>query len=192
MAEQSMLTCRGGGSRMGMSAWRKRTIPLLAAAVLSVTAAFVPSRAADGPDSVADLVAPLLDAVVNISTSQTIPGDGDAAPVLPPTSPGDNGQPFQNYFDQFFGHDDNGEAPGGRPKRVQSLGSGFVIDPAGIIVTNNHVIDGADEIAVNLNNGTKLPATVIGHDDKTDLALLKVKPAKPLTALKFGDSTAMR
>ena len=176
---------------MRVSAWRKRAVPLLAAAVLSMSASFVPSRAADGPASVADLVAPLLDAVVNISTSQTIPDNGDAAPMLPPASP-DTNQPFQNYFDQFFGHDDNGEAPGDRPKRVQSLGSGFVIDPTGIIVTNNHVIDGADEIAVNLNDGTKLPATVIGHDDKTDLAVLKVKPAKPLTALKFGDSTALR
>jgi serine protease Do len=110
---------------------------------------------------------------------------------VPPPAP-DSSQPFQNYFDQFFGHENNGQSPDDRPKRVQSLGSGFVIDAAGIIVTNNHVIEDADEITVNLNDGTKLPASLIGHDDKTDIALLKVKSARPLTAVKFGDSTAMR
>ncbi len=75
---------------------------------------------------------------------------------------------------------------------MQSLGSGFVIDPSGLIVTNNHVIDGADEITANFNDGTKLPAKLIGHDDKTDLALLQVKSPKPLVSVKFGDSAAMR
>jgi len=72
------------------------------------------------------------------------------------------------------------------------LGSGFVIDPSGLIVTNNHVIEGADEITANFNDGTKLTATLIGHDDKTDLALLRVKADKPLTSVKFGDSGKIR
>ncbi len=176
---------------MTVSARQTRLIPALAVAVLAAVGAIAPATAADGPASVADLVAPLLDAVVNISTSQTIAGDSDAGQMPVPQVPGGK-QPFQNYFDQFFGHDDDGEPRGPRPKRVQSLGSGFIIDPAGIVVTNNHVIDGADEITVNLNDGTKLAATLIGHDDKTDLALLKVKPAQPLRAVKFGDSTVMR
>ena len=166
-----------------------RRLPV-AAAVIAAVAVFTPATAADGPASVADLVAPLLDAVVNISTSQTIAGSPDAAPVPAPQAPG--GVPFQNYFDQFFGQDGGGDAPDTRPRRVQSLGSGFVIDSSGLIVTNNHVIDGADEITANFNDGTKLPATLIGHDDKTDLALLRVKSAKPLIAVKFGDSTLMR
>jgi len=176
---------------MSKSLFKRRWLVPVLAAIAAVCAVPGQVSASDGPASVADLVAPLLDSVVNISTTQTIAGDGDAAPALPPQTPGDN-QPFQNYFDQFFGHDNSDDAPDARPRRVQSLGSGFVIDPSGIIVTNNHVIDGADEITVNLNDGTKLPATLIGHDDKTDLALLKVKAAKPLTAAKFGDSTQMR
>jgi serine protease Do len=76
---------------------------------------------------------------------------------------------------------------------VSSLGSGFVIDPSGLIVTNNHVIEGADEIIINFTNGTKLKVTkILGHDPKTDLALLKVVPKEPLTAARFGDSSKLR
>jgi serine protease Do len=72
------------------------------------------------------------------------------------------------------------------------LGSGFIIDSAGIVVTNNHVIADADEVNVILNDGTRLKAEIIGHDPKTDIALLRVKPEKPLTAVKFGDSDKLR
>ncbi|HVY20850.1 MAG TPA: Do family serine endopeptidase [Bauldia sp.] len=169
-------------------------VALGAAMALSLFA--VPAASAKnggGPDSVADLVAPLLDAVVNISTAQTIAGSRDAAP------PSDNEQtapqgdaPFKDFFDEFFGDKNGGEMPDTRPRRVQSLGSGFVVDPSGIIVTNNHVIEDADEITANFSDGTKLTATVIGHDDKTDIAVIQVKPTKPLTAIKFGDSTKLR
>ncbi|HEY5080486.1 MAG TPA: Do family serine endopeptidase [Bauldia sp.] len=173
--------------------WIARRLPL-AAVSLAVVAMLAPASAADGPPSVADLVAPLLDAVVNISTSQTVAGaaEGDQTPTPgpAPAPQGPGGVPFQNYFDQFFGQ--NGGTPDSRPQRVQSLGSGFVIDSSGLIVTNNHVIDGADEITANFSDGTKLTATLVGHDDKTDLALLRVKPPKPLTAVKFGDSATMR
>ena len=77
---------------------------------------------------------------------------------------------------------------------MQSLGSGFVVDASGIIITNNHVIEDADEIVANFSDGTKLTATLLGKDEKTDLAVLQVKPKpnKPLKALKFGDSDKMR
>ncbi len=78
------------------------------------------------------------------------------------------------------------------PRRINSLGSGFIIDPSGLIVTNNHVIDGADEISVILNDGTKLKAELVGKDSKSDLALLRVHYDKPLKFVKFGDSDKLR
>ncbi|MEJ0013367.1 MAG: Do family serine endopeptidase [Bauldia sp.] len=167
---------------------------IFGAALFAAFVAAGPASAKNGggPDSVADLVAPLLDAVVNISTAQTIAGTRGAAPA-PDDNAGPGGDvPFQDFFNDFFGDKNGGAVPEARPRRVQSLGSGFVIDPSGIIVTNNHVIEDADEITVNFPNGKKLPATVIGHDDKTDIALIRVKPAAPLTAVKFGDSTKLR
>src|SRR5207247_10983946 len=78
------------------------------------------------------------------------------------------------------------------PRRVNSLGSGFILDASGIVVTNNHVISDADEINVILNDGTKLKAEIIGRDQKTDIALLRVKPDTPLKAVNFGDSEQLR
>jgi len=140
---------------------------------------------AKGPESVADVAEVLLDSVVNISTSQTVGGSRN---VQPPQLP--DGSPFQEFFDEFFEEGPSGPSDG--PRRVQSLGSGFVIDATGVIVTNNHVIEGADEITVNFNNGTKLTATLLGTDEKTDLAVLKVEPVAPLPALPFGDSEVLR
>ncbi|WP_393978902.1 DegQ family serine endoprotease [Xanthobacter agilis] len=147
-----------------------------------------PSAAAPGkgPDTVADVAERVMDAVVNISTSQTVAASrGVPTPQLPP------GSPFEDFFDEFFKRrqEDGGE---NRSKRVSSLGSGFVIAPTGLIVTNNHVIADADEIYANFNDGTKLKAELIGRDTKTDLALLRVKPDKPLTAVKFGNSEKLR
>jgi len=152
---------------------------------LGMVGGFQAPAMARGPESVADIASELLDSVVNVSTSQTVIGSRSTpAPQLP------DGSPFQDFFDEFFNQkQDNGQP---RPRRVQSLGSGFVIDSSGIIVTNNHVIEGADEITANFADGTKLTATLIGHDEKTDLALLKVNPEKPLKALKFGDSDKLR
>ncbi|MXN43837.1 Do family serine endopeptidase [Shinella kummerowiae] len=138
-----------------------------------------------GPDSVADLAEGLLDAVVNISTSQNVKSD-DKAPI--PQVP--EGSPFQDFFDEFFkGEGGEGSNQG---QTVNSLGSGFVIDPSGFIATNNHVIEGADDIEVNFANGSKLKAKLVGTDPKTDLALLKVEPKAPLKAVPFGDSRTMR
>ena len=154
------------------------TLPISASAQVQEQA-----QTQTGPASVADLAERLLDSVVNISTSQNVKNE-DRAPI--PQVP--EGSPFQDFFDEFF----KGEGETGRPRTVNSLGSGFVIDPAGFIVTNNHVIEGADDIEVNFANGSKLKATLIGTDPKTDLALLKVEPVVPLKAVPFGDSRKMR
>ena len=146
---------------------------------------------AQGPASVADLAQGLLDAVVNISTSQTVKGqDGESGPVPMPKVP--DGSPFQEFFDEYFGKQKPGE--NNPSHKVQSLGSGFVVDAAeGIVVTNNHVIADADEIEVNFNDGSKLKATLVGKDTKTDLAVLKVDPKKhKLVEVKFGDSSKTR
>ena len=137
-----------------------------------------------GPPSVAPIAEKLFDAVVNISTSQTLKGpQGVPLPKVP------KGSPFEEFFKDFF--DKNGNSGGAQ--RVSSLGSGFVIDPSGVIATNNHVIADADEIYVNFNDGSRLKVTkVIGRDLKTDIAVLQVKPDKPLAAVKLGDSSKMR
>ncbi len=137
-----------------------------------------------GPKSVADLAEKLQGAVVNISTSQTVKGtQGIPLPRVP------KGSPFEDFFEDFF----NRQQKPNRPRKVNSLGSGFVIDSSGLIITNNHVIDKADEIFIILSDDTKLKVEeVVGTDAKTDLALLRVKPEKPLPALEFGDSNKMR
>jgi serine protease Do len=153
-----------------------------------------PRSAPQGPASVADLAEGLLGAVVNISTSQTVKGGEGPGAVPMPQLP--EGSPFQDFFDDFFKNrqgNKDGQGGGGSQK-VQSLGSGFVVDAEkGIIVTNNHVIADADEIEVNFSDGSKLKATLKGTDTKTDIAVLQVDPkAKKLTAVKFGDSNKMR
>lgn len=163
----------------------------LSVALVIGPAAGLPAMAgqptAAGPASVADLAEGLLDAVVNISTSQTAPVMPDKHVPLPKAP---DGSPLQEFFDEFFKNQQGKN--GGAPRKIQSLGSGFVIDASGYVVTNNHVIDGADEITVNFPDGTKLKAEVVGRDKKTDVALLRVKPTKPLKAVKFGDSDRAR
>lgn len=164
----------------------------LAAAALAVALVAGDARAASrGPDGIADITEKVMDAVVNISTSQTVEAHGNAVPNLPP------GAPFEEFFEEFFKNRRGGQqgenTPRERaPRRVNSLGSGFVIDPSGIVVTNNHVISDADEVTVIFNDGTRLKAEVLGRDQKIDLAVLKVKPDKPLKAVSFGDSDKLR
>src|SRR6202142_96579 len=144
---------------------------------------------ARGPDGIADVAEAVIDAVVNISTKQTVEMNTTAMPQLPP------GSPFEEFFDEFFKNrrGQNGQGGGAQtPRRVNSLGSGFIIDASGLGVTNNHVISDADEISVILNDGSILKAEIVGRDTKTDLALLRVKPVKPLKAVKFGDSDKLR
>src|SRR6476620_4521540 len=177
-----------------------RLRPVVAAIFLSATSLLISAPAsARGPDGIADVAEKVIDAVVNISTSQTIEAKGGpegrgAMPQLPP------GSPFEEFFDDFF---KNRRGPGGNPKggdkngdftprKTNSLGSGFIVDTAGIVVTNNHVIADADEINVILNDGTKIKADLVGVDKKTDLAVLRFKPTRPLVAVKFGDSDKLR
>jgi serine protease Do len=162
-----------------------RSSALAAALALLLAGLAATPSSARGPGSVADVAEGLQDAVVNISTTQTLKGSAEAVP----NGPGPKGSPFEEFFDDFF--DDEGG--NGLARKVSSLGSGFVIDPGGLVVTNNHVIEGADEIVVNFTDGTSLKVTkILGHDPKTDLALLKVEPKTPLKAVTFGDSTKMR
>src|SRR5499427_7920706 len=160
--------------------------PALLAGAMLLAPTLIESAAARGPDGIADVAEAVIDAVVNISTSQTVDAKGGPQLQLPP------GSPFEELFEEFNRNrrgEQNRERP---PRRVNSLGSGFIIDPQGIVVTNNHVISEADEINVILNDGTKLKAELIGKDQKTDIALLRVKPDKPLKAVKFGDSDKLR
>jgi serine protease Do len=138
-----------------------------------------------GPPSVAPIAEKLLDAVVAISTKQTLKGaEGVPLPKVP------KGAPFEEFFDDFFDRK-GGKSP---DRKVTAQGSGFVIDgKEGLIVTNNHVIDGADEIVINFNDGTKLTVEkVLGKDSKTDLALLKVTPRRPLAQVAFGSSGKLK
>ncbi len=166
-------------------------VPVMLAAAVAAAVAFVAPAQARGPDNIADVAEKVIDAVVNISTSQSVDAHSQATPqpMLPP------GSPFEEFFDEFFKNRRGQQGDNNRPntpRRVNSLGSGFIIDPAGIVVTNNHVIADADEVTVILNDGSRLKAEIIGRDTKVDLALLRVKPEKPLTAVKFGDSDKLR
>lgn len=132
------------------------------------------------PDSFADLAEKLSPSVVNISTTTVIEQKSREMPSFPP------GSPFEDFFKQF-------EKPGGKKRKAQSLGSGFIIDKSGYIITNNHVIDNAEKIMVILYDDTSFEATVVGKDPKTDVALLKINPKKTkLSAVKFGDSNKLR
>ena len=135
------------------------------------------------PDSFADLADKISPAVVNITTSTTVAAGTGPNPIVP------EGSPFEDFFREF--QDRNG-APGDRPRRSSALGSGFVISEDGYIVTNNHVIESADEITIEFFTGEELVAKVIGTDPNTDIALLKVEADKPLPFVSFGDSDTAR
>jgi serine protease Do len=169
------------------------------ALVMPAVVLIEPATARSAPDSFADLSAKLLPAVVNVSSSQTVtakngpgPGVGPEMPIFPP------GSPFEQFFKDFLNRNRPGQGGGGggdnqpAPRRAQSLGSGFIVDAAGYVVTNNHVIEGADEVSVILQDNTALKAEIIGRDESGDIALLKVKTDRPLPTVDFGDSSASR
>lgn len=134
------------------------------------------------PTGFADLVERVAPAVVNISTSkEMIGGEGLPVPQFPP------GSPFEEFFKEFFDRERQQ-----RPRRSLSLGSGFIIDPEGYVVTNNHVIADADEIKVILHDDSEYTATVVGHDPKTDLALLKIERPEPFPYVEWADSDKVR
>jgi len=137
-----------------------------------------------GPPSFADIVDPLLPAVVNVSTTSEIKKDQtQEVPELP------ENHPYHDFFKHFFE-----EHYSKTPRKATALGSGFIIDPAGYVVTNNHVIADADEITVILHDKdkTELKAKVIGRDPRSDLALIKVEAKGPLPYVEWADSTKSR
>ena len=139
------------------------------------------------PESLAPLAEEISPSVVNITTSTVIEGRTGPQGMVP------EGSPFEDFFREFQDRNNQGD----RPRRSSALGSGFVISEDGFIVTNNHVIDGADEILIEFfpgdgQPGDKLPATVIGTDPNTDIALLKVDADQPLRFVPFGDSDTAR
>lgn len=179
--------------------FRLVVLSLLLASVTPVFAQTADAPPAMVPNSFADLASNVQDAVVNISTSQKIktPQAGAAAPQAVPMPQFPPGSPFQDFFEEFFNGPNGPGGPGlgqqGMPGHVQSLGSGFIIDgEKGLVVTNNHVIDQADEIQVILHDDTKLNAKVIGRDSETDLAVLKIISTKKLKSVTWGDSDVMR
>ena len=154
-----------------------------ALAPLAASNAIPPLTLPGQPQSFADLVERVQPAVVNVSTL-TRRGTS-AAPSTPFNLP--EGSPFREFFERRFG-----PLPEGGPPQAQGVGSGFIVDVDGHVVTNHHVVKGADKILVTLNDGTELSATVVGHDEKTDLALLKVDAGEPLPFVTFGDSDRAR
>jgi serine protease Do len=187
MAEVMTVPMQGG-----LTAGGRRRASWLSIAAFVVALVPLPVLARSAPDSFADLAETVIPAVVNISASTTVEARNRTLPQLPP------GTPFEDLFEEFFnrrggggGNNDNNESPL-RPRRSNSLGSGFVIDSSGIVVTNNHVIGDANDIQVIFADGSRLKAEIVGKDSKIDLAVLRVKPDKPLTAVRFGDSERLR
>ena len=151
---------------------------LLATALIMVQAIQAIAR----PESFADLAERFSPAVVNITTATMVAGRDQATPMVP------EGSPFEDFFREFQDRNRGDRAP----RRSSALGSGFVISEDGFIVTNNHVIAGADEITIEFFNGDTLDAELVGTDEKTDIALLKVEADQPLPFVSFGDSDLAR
>ncbi|MBO6949830.1 MAG: DegQ family serine endoprotease [Rhodospirillales bacterium] len=157
--------------------WVARVLAVLAAMAIALQATGAFARSA--PESFSGLAKKLLPTVVNISTTQTVDGrPGLDIPQLPP------GSPFEDFFKDFFERNQ----PQNRSRKATSLGSGFIVDAKGFIVTNNHVIQDADEISVILHDDTRLKAELIGRDPKTDIAVLKVQFDGDLPVADLGDS----
>lgn len=150
--------------------------------VAFVMAQTMMAHARGAPESFADLAESVSPAVVNITTSTAVAASSGDQPTLP------EGSPLEDLFKDFLDRQDGQP----RQRRASALGSGFIISADGYIVTNNHVIEDADEVVVEFFNGGELEATVIGKDPKTDIALLKVESDEPLPFVNFGDSDIAR
>jgi serine protease Do len=166
---------------------RSTDLRMLFVAFVGAVALLLQAGTADArgaPESFADLAAKVSPAVVNITTTTIVEASTDNMPMVP------EGSPFEDFFKDFM--DRGGNNGSKAPRRSNALGSGFVISEDGYIVTNNHVIDGADEIEIEFFEGGTLPATLVGTDPKTDIAVLKVDSDKPLKFVSFGDSDVAR
>ncbi|CTQ48447.1 Do family serine endopeptidase [Jannaschia donghaensis] len=161
-----------------------RALTALILGVAFLIASALTAAAQSRPDTFADLVDQVSGAVVNITTNTTV-----TAGARGPNS----GNPLDDFFEEFRRRGQpEGEIPQPPSRRGSALGSGFVISEDGYIVTNNHVIENADEILIEFFSGQELPAELIGTDPNTDIALLKVEYGTPLPFVPFGDSDAMR
>ncbi|MBL8905705.1 MAG: DegQ family serine endoprotease [Rhizobiales bacterium] len=169
---------------------RKLAFGAVAAALILASPVITRPAAADDLPSIANLAERLLPSVVEISVTQAVDSDS-GIDSLPMPDLGPN-SPFREFFDDFFKKRRQGEGPALPRRNVNSMGSGFVVDANGIVVTNNHVIEKAETIEVRFQDGTSLKAELVGRDPKTDLAVLRVKPEAPLPAVKFGNSDALR
>ncbi|MCH2164065.1 MAG: Do family serine endopeptidase [Marinovum sp.] len=156
---------------------------ITALGVMFLIASAFNAAARGAPESFADLAEQISPSVVNITTSTTVAGRGAPRGIVP------EGSPFEDFFREF---QDRGGNEGDRPRRSSALGSGFVISEDGYIVTNNHVIEGADQIMIEFFEGFELPATLVGTDPNTDIALLKVEADRPLSFVTFGNSDEAR
>ncbi len=167
---------------------RTRFLPLFLALIFSA-----PVAQAQAPDprlGFADMVDKLSPAVVNVSTTQKVKSGGVQMFGDLPNTP--EMEPFRQFFERFGQMQGQGQGQPQQEREVTSLGSGFIVDASGFIITNNHVIEDAEEITVTLPNNDKYKAKIIGRDKKVDLALLKVEAKKPLPFVPMGDSDAMR
>ncbi|AUQ63228.1 protease do [Phaeobacter inhibens] len=167
-----------------MTQWRLLWLAMISTLMVLAQVAIAQAR----PESLAPLADKVSRAVVNITTTTVVEGRSGPQGIVP------EGSPFEDFFREF--QDRNG-GQGDRPRRSSALGSGFVISEDGYIVTNNHVIEEADEIEIEFFPGEgqpaqPLPAKVVGTDPNTDIALLKVEAPMPLTFVKFGDSDLAR
>ena len=173
----------------------RRALLVLALSSLALPAG-LQARADTAPPSFADLVTRVAPAVVNVATRKDVGprtgGDEEEQqqPDIPQFPPG---SPFEEFFKDFFNRDKN-KGQEQQQRRAFSLGSGFVIDPRGFVVTNNHVIADADEISVSFSNEHDYPAKLIGRDTKTDLALLKIqgKEGETFPSVEWADSDRAR
>ena len=162
----------------GLAPLRALSILVLGLALFLAQSMMAAARGA--PESFADLAEKISPSVVNITTSTVVAGRTGPQGIVP------EGSPFEDFFNNLPNRED------GAPRRSSALGSGFVISEDGFIVTNNHVIEGADEIMIEFFEGFELPATLVGTDKNTDIALLKVDSDKPLNFVSFGDSDIVR
>jgi serine protease Do len=182
--------------------WRLGLAVAVAAATLAVSGLYSsatatptpspagpPSAATVTPDGFADLIEAVKPAVVNISVKAAVTQARLDGPGIQPFGPG---SPFEDFFRRFGQPMPHGAPPHGGPQMVQGSGSGFVIAADGYVVTNAHVVDGAEEVTVTLDDGTTHPAEVRGVDSKTDLAVLKIETDDALPYVEFGDSDAAR
>jgi serine protease Do len=196
-------------ARLSACCLSRGRLPACAIVLFALVALPTIGGAKPAPDGFADLAAKLLPAVVNISSTQTLKagqdGGDDADTPSPPGNRGGGnratpdipqfppGSPFEQFFKDFLNRNRQGQGQqDALPRQQTSLGSGFIVDASGLVVTNHHVIDNADTITVTLQDGTNFKAEIVGQDAKTDLALLRIKSDKPLPAVKFGDSDKTR